>query len=301
MQKNYFIYFLAVITILFTGIRGEAFVPETPHLLYLMVEKIGMPKAMTVSQTRQVFPATLNDQVAETEIIKEISPKIEGEIITESIGDTRATGVTVLTEILTYAFPDRLRGEIRNGKIHRFYALSDEGFVKVENGSITGLEQGPGEYYTDLLLYKDHEKLIKILARGKINTEKVTLQRLDGEICWFVGDPAYGGHQKSGVWIGQDSFFPKRYLFRNAGRTIDIRYTDWERIARFWYPRNIVIFQDGKRFAQITVDNMSLTSKVPNSLFDVIGIRERYWDQSVLSDIQDNSAESIERVDTINE
>ncbi len=299
MQKNYFICFLTLITILFAGGRGEAFVPKAPHLLYLVVEKIGMPTAMRVSQTRQVVPAPLNDGGGKTE---EMAPKIESDIIGNAIKDTIAAEIMSLSENVTYAFPDRLHAEIHNDEIHQFYVLSDNRFVKVENGRITGLEPGPNEYYIDPLLYRDHKKLMAVLVGRDINTEKVTLQRLDGEICWVIGEPAFGGQENPGLWVGKDNFFPKRYLLKRAGRTIDIRYADWNQVSRCWCPRKISIFMDGTLFAKIEVDNMTLTSKVPNSLFDINEIRERYPHRSVVSDVQDNNrVDGIDRVDTFNE
>ncbi|WDP89216.1 MAG: hypothetical protein HUN04_05515 [Desulfobacter sp.] len=278
MQKKYFISFLAVITILLGGIRGEAFVPQTPHLLHLVVKKIRIPEGMTVSQTRRIAAASQAGQEG-------------GAVEMQSLGET-----------LTYGFPDRLRSEIRNGAASRFYALSPAGFVKVENGQVTDLAQAPGEFYTDPLLYRDHDIFAGVLARRGINTSKVTLQRLDGEICWFIGEPAYDGEVMPGLWIGKDSFFPKRYLIRNANRIIDVRYGNWERISRSWYPKEARIFVDGELFAQIVVDRMSLASGLPGSLFDIKGILERYPKRSVENGEQGSGTGHLDKeIDTFNQ
>lgn len=271
MQKKYFISFLTAFVILFAVNCGEAFVPQTSHLLYLVVKKIRVPRGLTVSQTRTIaaVPQTGEDAVQNAKIS--------------------------LVETLSYLFPNRLRSDINTGAVNRFYILSGERFVKVINGQVSDLEKSVGEFYTDPLLYRDYDRLAKVLANAGVNVEKVTLQRLDKNICWFIGEPAYGGEATPGLWIGKDSFFPVRYLIQRSGRTIDVRYDDWYRVSKSWYPRVTRIFVDGELFANIHVDRMVLTPGLSASLFDVGGILDRYPRKR---DADTQNGHSIETLDT---
>lgn len=263
MQKKYFISFLVFIVFLAAANRGEAFVPQTPHLLHLMVKKIRVPAGMTVVQTRKIATAAT---VADAQT-----------------ADIQVSSETALEETLTYLFPEHLRSDLRLGSGNQFYVASGKGFVKVLNGEITKTVKSPGEYYTDPLLYRDHELLAQVLADAGINVEKVSLQRLDGNICWFIGDPgvpAFGDDEgkkpSPGLWIGKDSFFPVRYLIRKSGRTMDIRYDGWHKISRSWYPRETRILVDGEFFVHISVGRVELTPGLARNLFDVEKILVRY-------------------------
>ena len=249
-----------MIVFLASGNRGEAFVPQTPHLLHLMVNKIRVPAGMTVVQTRKIAGTALAD---ESETPDDTVPK-----------------APALRETLTYLFPESLRSDLRLSSGNQFYVTSGKGFVKVLNGEVTDLEKSPGEYYTDPLLYRNHEILARVLADAGINVEKVSLQRLEGRICWFVGElPPYkgdGGQDPAGLWIGKDSFFPLRYLVRKSGRTMDIRYDNWHKVSRSWYPKETRIFVDGELFVQILVDQMELAPGLSRDMFDMGTILSRY-------------------------
>ncbi|MCG8688876.1 MAG: hypothetical protein MI892_28660 [Desulfobacterales bacterium] len=252
MQKHRSIVFLVIFVFLMAGTRGEAFVPQTPHLLHLVVNKIRRPQGMTVSQTRKITSPT---NVAEQ---TEPAPDI------------------YLPETLTYFFPEHLRSDIRSGQVNRFYLLSDKGFVKVKEGRITALEKSLGEYYTDPLLYRDYEVFTRVLTESGIDTEKVTFQRLEGKICYLIGQPAYGSDEMPGLWIEKDSFFPVRYLVKKGNRTVDIRYGNWQRVSRTWYPVETRILVDGILFAEIGVNQFELTSGASNQLFDIDAVLQQY-------------------------
>jgi len=263
MQKKYYISFLVLILFLTTGIRGEAFVPQTPHLLYLVVSKIRVPDGMTIVQTRKIAAA------AESE---SLDPTVSGEAVTETLTSDELT----IGETLTYLFPKAVRSDLRGGAGHQFYVATGTGFVKVLNKEVIRVDRSLDEYYTDPLLYRDHEIFMTVLADAGINVDKVGLQRFEGNICWFIGEPSFEGDANPGLWIDKDDFFPVRYLIQKAGRTMDIRYENWQRISRTWYPRNTRIFVDGDLFVQIDVERMSLASGFSRDLFAIEKILNRY-------------------------
>ncbi len=300
MQKNVLISFLVIIVILTAGSRGEAFVPQTPHLLHLVVRKIKTPVGMVVHQTRHIAGPTLIQNDEGTDISpdrnnaenfdQDTSENINAEKTLE-----KPTVQSVVGETLTYSFPNSLRSDIVTDTGLRFYALSESGFAKVDGGMVSAMERSPADYYTDPLLYRDYEIMARALVRAGVNTEKVTFQRLDGQICYFIGQPSVNQNQLPGLWIDKESFFPVRYLIRNNDRVVDIRYSNWQRVSRTWYPMEIRILVDGELFVDIAVSRFELKSGFSPALFDVDKILSQYPVQGGMSDHgNDDRIESLE-------
>jgi hypothetical protein len=270
--KKTLLLFLAVFCILFTG-NVEAFVPQTLHLLHLVKKKIKEPVGLVVHQVRKVHQirkvhnvrkitdtSVQDDQGVQTEIkeIKEIK----------------------LDEKLVYVFPGRLRSEILSGNLPRFYVETDSRFIKVSDGVVVSLEKSPKDFYTDILLYRDHESLLRQLILAGINTKKVTFQRFDNKICYFIGQPPgyqiEGKKKPKGLWIEKDSFFPVQYVIEKNGWTIAFQYKNWQRVSKTWYPMQISIFVDDKLFVDIEVQGFEIKSEFSSALFDVDMINQQY-------------------------
>lgn len=264
MNKNIIIAFLAVVFLLASSPRTEAFVPQTPHLLYLMVKKIKAPAGLVVHQTRKINQGT-----------------------TASVASAGTTGSVdavegILGETLTFAFPGNLRSDIFSEAGGRFYAISNKGFVRVSDGVVASLEKSGSEFYTDPLLYRHHETLALQLTQAGVNTDKVTFQRFDGQVCYFIGQPPlYQNRDENqattpGLWLDKDSFFPVRYQVQQKDWIVDIRYKNWERVSRTWYPMETRIYIDGDLLVEIEVSSVELKSGFSSALFDVDRILRQY-------------------------
>ncbi len=281
MQKNVLISFLVFIVLLTAGSRGEAFVPQTPHLLYLMVSKIKTPVGMVVHQARHITGLVPGTPVSNDEEIYSSQDQSQTEnlgtfgIVSAAQSAVRPAAQPV-GETLTYSFPNSLRSDIMTDSGLRFYALSESGFVKVDGGMVSAMEKPAVDFYTDPLLYRDYEIMAQALTLAGVNTEKVTFQRLDGQVCYFIGQPPVDQVQMPGLWIDKESFFPVRYLIRKKGRTVDIRYSNWQRVSRTWYPMETRILVDGDLFVDIIVNRFELVSGFSSALFDVDKILSQY-------------------------
>jgi len=255
MLKKILIPFLTIFFFLTAaGSRGEAFVPQTPHLLYLMVRNIKEPAGLTVHQIRRVpnqvsGPAEENQRDEK----KQTAPVAGGS----------------LEETLMYLFPGKLRGEVDGTAAAGFYVVSGDAAVRVDGGRVVSREISPFDSYTDILLYRDYERLpLKLQASG-VDTEKVTFQRLDDRICYFIGQPPKDRKENPGLWIDKKRFFPVRYLLQKGQWRVDVRYDDWQRISRTWYPMVVRILVNGRVFAMISVDSVELAAGFSPDLFDV--------------------------------
>jgi|GEM_PF-539383 hypothetical protein len=255
MLKKILISFLTVFFFLIAGgSRGEAFVPQTPHLLYLMVGKIKEPAGLTVHQVRRIL-----DPASDT-VLKNLP---------ESGKHTGPDPSASLEETLTYLFPGKLRAQVHGTAAPQFYVVSDGAAVRVDGGQVISMALSPFDSYTDILLYRDYEQLDLRLQAAGVNTQSVTFQRLDGRICYFIGQPPMDKKQSPGLWIDKDSFFPVRYLLQKGPWQVDVWYDDWQRVSRTWYPMAIRILVNDRVFAEISADSIALAAGFASDLFDV--------------------------------
>jgi outer membrane lipoprotein-sorting protein len=252
MNKLILILVLAVCCILPAG-NGEAFVPQTPHLLHLMIQKIKRPAGMVVHQTRNLVVSDNQDSLESTP-----GPK------------------SIVLEKLTYLFPGKFRSDIISDTVTRFYVESDSRFVKVGDGNIVSLEKSPVDFYTDPLLYREYEYLLQKLTLVGVDTTRVSFKRFDNKICYFIGGPSLDGEEQTGLWIEKENFFPVRYVIKKNGWMVSFHYENWQRVSKSWYPMQISIFVDNQLFTRIDVQQFELTSGFSAALFDVNTIQRQY-------------------------
>lgn len=267
-MKKKFVLFLAVIGFLAVVSQAWAFIPVTPHLLHLVVQKIKQPEGLGVSQSRTILGE-------------------EGE----------SAHVVTLEEELLHAFPGKLRSEIVTDSGTQFYVVSDSRFVRVVDGVVTAVEKTPVDYYADLLLYRDHESLLKLLVDSGVDTQTVSLQRLDKRICYFIGSLDPPGEDAVGLWIEKDSFFPVQYVIRKNGWRLTFVYDNWQRVSRSWYPGKINVLVDGHAFADIRVNRIELKSGLPLTLFDVDEILGQYPIKNKMEEYPEKTRGQVDELD----
>jgi hypothetical protein len=246
MKKRVCLPFFILICILMPGL-GEAFVPQAPHLLHLVIEKIKQPVGIEAFQTKKIFNAT----------------------------DTEKGGIE-LEEQLTYAYPNKFRSEIISDTLTSFSVESDFKFVKVMDGVIVSLDKQLVDRYTDILLYRDPESLLNQLDLAGIDTQKVSFQRYNDIICYVIGSPLAKGTPFSGFWIEKDTLLPLKYEVEKNGWRVEFFYRNWQRVSKTWYPMQVSIFLDNQLFAMVDVRNFRLNLSAPLSLFDIEHIKRLY-------------------------
>ncbi|WP_299978791.1 hypothetical protein [Desulfobacula sp.] len=246
MKKRFFPTFFLLFFILASG-TGEAFVPQTAHLLHLVVGKIKRPAGIEAFQTQKV----LNYEDTEKDFLE-------------------------LGEKLIYSYPNRLRSEIISDTMTSFSVESDFRFIKVMDGIIVSHDKSLVDLYTDILLYRDHESLLNQLVLAGIDTEKVSFQRYNDTICYVIGRSLEKGKPFAGLWIEKDSFLPIKYVIEKNGWMAEFFYNNWQRVSKTWYPMQVSIFLDNHLFAMIHVKSVNLKSGFPPLLFDIDHIERSY-------------------------
>ncbi|MCP3874939.1 MAG: outer membrane lipoprotein-sorting protein [Desulfobacteraceae bacterium] len=246
MKIRFRLVFFILFFILMSDV-GQAFVPQAPHLLYLVIEKIKQPVGIKAYQTKMVL----------------------------NYEDTQ-TSYTELEETLYFRYPNQFRSEITSDSIAGFSVESDFEFIKVLDGVTVSQDKSPVDLYTDILLYRDHESLISQLIIAGIDTTKVSFQRYNDIICYVIGRSFEKNKPYAGLWIEKDTFLPKKYVVEKNGWIVEFLYSNWQRVSKTWYPMQTSIFLDNKLFAIVNVENFELTSQISPSLFDIDHIKQLY-------------------------
>jgi outer membrane lipoprotein-sorting protein len=265
MKKRFFLSFTISFFMLLSGV-GEAFVPQAPHLLHLVLKKIKQPVGIEAVQTRKI----LNYQDTEK-------------------------GVVVLEERLIYRYPNQFRVEVVSDSLTRFSVESDGGFIQVADGMTVAHEKSPVDMYTDVLLYRDLDSLLNQLVLAGIDTTRVSFQRQNDTICYVIGRPGAKGKPFAGLWIEKESFLPIKYVVEKNGWMVEFFYRNWQQVSRTWYPNQVHIFLDHQLFATIDVNRIDLASDSPRSLFDIEHIEQLYPRQQ--RDALDEHSKQVDELD----
>jgi len=265
MKKRLFLSIFILFSLLFTG-TGQAFIPEAPHLLYLVISKIKRPVGIEARQTRTI----LNYQDSGP-------PYIE------------------LEEKLLFAYPDKLRIQVLSQDLASFSVESDFEFVKIIDGALFSSDKSLIDLYSDILLYRDHETLLNQLDLWGIDTTKVSFQRYNDTICYVIGGPLEENQGNNfnfpGLWIEKDTFLPIKYVVEKNGKRVEFFYKNWQKISKTMYPMQIHIFLDNRLFAMINLNNVHLRSGFLPILFDINTIislypKDRLWNDKTETSIQ---------------
>ncbi len=265
MKTRLFLSIFILFSLLFTG-TGQAFIPEAPHLLYLVISKIKRPVGIEARQTRTI----LNYQDSGP-------PYIE------------------LKEKLLFSYPDKLRIQVLSQDLASFSVESDFEFVKIIDGALFSSDKSLIDLYSDILLYRDHETLLNQLDLWGIDTTKVSFQRYNDTICYVIGGPLEENQGNNfnfpGLWIEKDTFLPIKYVVEKNGKRVEFFYKNWQKISKTMYPMQIHIFLDNRLFAMINLNNVHLRSGFLPILFDINTIislypKDRLWNDKTETSIQ---------------
>lgn len=247
-------------------VAGEAFVPKTPHLLYLVMKKIKQPVGIQAFQTKKI----LNYEQAEKDIVE-------------------------LEEKLSYRFPEQLRSEVISGERTGFSVESDSKFVKVMDDVIVSRKKSITDSYTDILLYRDSDRLAGVLAFAGVDISHVTFERYNDTICYVIGSPLEKQSPFSSLWIEKDTLLPQKFVIDKNGWVVEFFYKDWQQISKTWYPMQISIFLDNRLFAMVLVNKVELTSNISPSLFDIDRIEHQYLKND--PGLSDENTRQVEELD----
>lgn len=250
MNKKAVFALSVLICVLLPG-SGGAFVPKSPHLLYLVIKKIKQPVGIEARQSKKIINYT-----------DAARPYVE------------------IEERLIYAYPGRFRTETVSGPVTGFSIEKESQFVKVIDGRIVSREKSLPDLYPDIIRYRDYQGLLVQLERAGVDTETVSYQRQNDNIFYVIGKSSEKDKPYSGLWIDKKNLFPAKYVVLRDNRVMEVYYDSWQRISKTWYPMQTSIFLDDQLHAMIDVKKIRLKSVRNDSLFDIDTVLQVYPDKT---------------------
>jgi len=206
-----------------------------------------------------------------------------GYVVTQRISlddvacDAPGDQATRIEETAWFKPPGKFRSEITVNNIKRAYVSDADGALTLIDRRILSLDKNPLMAYKDLLVFRDRDSLTGRLTRLGLDMSLVSLGRFDGTVAFVIG-AKYPDASVSQLWVDKETFLPQRLLIKTeaGSRPLEIRYGDWRKTMRFYHPRRIEIYQDGRIQRLLCARDVRPGGDLPGSLFDVAALRAKY-------------------------
>ncbi len=247
---------------------ADAYVLQGPHILELMTAKLGVPKKLLVSQRLILYDNSLQN------------------------------GSVELEETLRYHFPEKFRSDIQSENAQRIHVLSKDMALTVIDGKVSAEGETVFDRFKDILLYRSRELLHERLSLLGVDMSVSSLGRFKDKIAFVVG-AEYPDESVPQVWIDKDTFRPVRWLIECKRPelekdSLEVRYLDWQKINRIWYPMLIEFYQNNSLVREIYVVNIEVNPIFSGNLFDINRLKSIYppiasvmTDQQKTNDLND--------------
>jgi hypothetical protein len=239
------------VSILFCGyVLADAYVLSGPHLIELMLTKMGRVKSLLVTQKLVLYGSRLGERPVE------------------------------LYEILRYKFPESFRSEIQSENVQRIQLVSKGTAVTAIDGSISADPETKFDYYKYILLYHSRPMLQEKLFMLGVDVSVSSIGRFHDTIAYVIG-AQYPDESLPQLWIDKDTFLPFRWLTvgKNTAsffNSVEIRYLQWKQADKFWYPMHIQFFQNKLLQREIKVDRIEINTPFPGELFDIESFKSNH-------------------------
>jgi len=245
---------------------ANAYVLQGPHILELMIGKLGPTGRLSVSQKLILYD-----------------------------NNPQSTGFE-LTETLRYIFPEQFRSDILSDNAQRIHVISKGAALIVIDGKVIAENESWTDHYKDIILYRSRILLQKRLASLGVDVSVSSLGRFQGKIAYVIG-AQYPDKSVPQVWIDKDTFRPMRWLItgkddllsastESCKDFLEVRYHNWQQAEKIWYPMLIEFYQNDILIRQINVDQITANPSFPEDLFDIKQLQSIYSPASPLASDQ---------------
>jgi hypothetical protein len=239
---------------------AHAYVLQGPHILRLMAQKLGKPKSLLVYQKL---------------ILKD----------NDSPGDP-----VEFKETVRYLFSKTFRSDISSEELERIYVITEGEVLKVIDGKATSESENGFDRYKDLLLYRHRKLLEEKLPAFGVDVTVSSFGRFQGKPVYVVG-ARYPDKTVPQVWVDKDTFRPLRWIVTagNSGNdkaSLEIRYLEWWKKGKTWYPRRIEFYHNEILMREIQVDNIIVNPHFSERLFDIGHLESIYRPEPLVTDQQ---------------
>ena len=199
-------------------------------------------------------------------------------------GETAFTAAQVETiqsdESLRYVFSEAFRSDSISDENQRIYVFRNGQTLTVIDGVISSGAATRFDLYKDLLLFRSREVLSERLSDLGIDISVSSLGKYEGRPAFVVG-AEYPDETLPQVWIDIRTFQPLRMLIPSSSAAystdfLEIRYSQWQKIGKIWYPMRIEFIQDGATVREIEVNDYQVDPEFPPDVFDIARLKMAY-------------------------
>jgi len=177
---------------------------------------------------------------------------------------------TAFGEIVSLGSPYLYRSEIPGQPGKRLIIHNNSKTLRIVNGRITYDEESYDFIYRFFLLSHDPERLLAMLNKVGINTDKVSLTRFEGTIAYLIGEK---NEESARLLVDKELFLPLLLKYGDYR----FRFSNYiEFMEHAWYPFQIVYSYKGEVIEEYTVMDIKANLPIDVSLFDIPLIRGKF-------------------------
>jgi outer membrane lipoprotein-sorting protein len=248
LQKFLAIFSFIIFAFFYTS--ANAYVIPGPHLLELMIERLGKPKSLLTSQKILLYDVSLEKNVVK------------------------------LRETLKYNFPEEFRSDIQTENAKKIYVFSSGTALTIIDNKIVSNTGTRFDCYKDVFLYRSRILLQDRLSSLGVDVYVSSLGRFQDKIVYVIG-AEYPDEAVPQIWLDKDTFQPVRWLIidndnKNNRDVLEIRYEDWKRTHKAWYPMHIEFYHNSVLVREIYADEIKVNPSFSEKLFDIERLKSVY-------------------------
>jgi len=240
--------FFSFIIFVFFYTPANAYVIPGPHVLELMIEKLGRGKSLLISQKLSIYDVSHKKNIIE------------------------------LRETLKYSFPEKFRSEIQSENAKRIYVFSLGAALTVIDDKIVSNTETRFDCYKDVFLYRSRILLQNRLSLLGVDTSVSSLGRFQDKTAYVIG-AKYPDESVSQIWLDKNTFQPVRWIIidnKSNKDVLEIRYGDWKQTHKAWYPMHIEFYHNDILVREIYADKIKVNPSFSDELFDIEHLKSVY-------------------------
>ena len=185
-----------------------------------------------------------------------------------------------LDESLRYVFSEAFRADSISDDNQRIYVFRDGQTLTVIDGVISNDAGTRFDLYKDLLLFRSRKVLSERLSDLGVDISVSSLGKFEGQPAFVVG-AEYPDKTLPQVWIDMETFQPVRMIIPGGSASystdfLEIRYLQWQKIGKIWYPMRIEFVQDGTTVRTIEVNDYQVDPDFSKDVFDIARLKSEY-------------------------
>ncbi|MEA1900330.1 MAG: hypothetical protein U9N47_06145 [Thermodesulfobacteriota bacterium] len=246
LQKFLAFFSFTVFVLFYT--HANAYVIPGPHVLELMIEKLGRGKSLLISQKLSIYDFSHKKNIIE------------------------------LRETLKYSFPEKFRSEIQSENAKKIYVFSLGAALTVIDDKIVSNTETRFDCYKDVFLYRSRILLQNRLSLLGVDTSVSSLGRFQNKTAYVIG-AKYPDESVSQIWLDKNTFQPVRWIIidnKSNKDVLEIRYGDWKQTHKAWYPMRIEFYHNAILVREIYADKIKVNPSFSDELFDIKHLKSVY-------------------------